>query len=107
MTYKIENGAYVKDIAGGFEKTDYIDEVVQACVAELKCRLSSVYTDKDFGIDYGYGSVLDGEIYNIYNVRRALAQIDGVFVKSVENSGSQALINLLINDCERQVTIKI
>ena len=105
MTYKIENGTYARDENGRFEKIDYIDEIVQSCAMELKCLLGSIYTDKDFGIRFDSFRYFLNWNYNLYNVRQALSDISGVFVKSV--ICTDAVVNLLINGYERQVKIKI
>lgn len=88
------------------KNNDEIEQAVNSCYYALNCPLESFYPDKN------YGSLLSSiknktDLHSALNLaRRALADIDGVYVKSVDLADENYIFNILINDVERQVTIR-
>lgn len=109
MTEKIVNGDYVIN-----EETkrpvmiEYIDELLQKIAMHLTARRGSFYPDKNFG------SLLRAKQleqpkneYALAYARQTLDEFDGVFVKSAFVKDDAVDFVLIINDDERQVSIKL
>lgn len=89
------------------KNNDEIEQTLKSCYYALGCPLESFYPDKN------YGSLLSSikdktDMYSALSfARRALADIDGVYVKSVNAADGKYIFDILINDMERQVTITL
>ncbi len=108
MTEKIVNGDYVKNNEKtGLITVEYIEELLQNILIVLNTRRGKFYPDKDFGSNI---SKINSQPYSDYAAayaRQALDSIDGVFVKNCEVNDNIINFNLIINNEERQVSVKI
>lgn len=115
MTQLLENGDYVMNSENdNFVMIDYIDELLQTAKINLTVRRGSFYPNKNFGSSIHLAVDKSPiEEYISAFARQALDCLDGVLVKSVElvdidgSTDKNAIIHLIINDEERQVSIKL
>lgn len=84
---------------------DFINAVLKDCVTALGCPRGEFYPDKDFGshIKRVKSTADSGELLAF--ARQALAEFDGVYVKSAVPNENGADFAVMINDEERRVRI--
>lgn len=89
------------------DKSICIDNILVNCITAMKCPRGKYYPDKNFGSHILECSKNTENQELLAYARQAVSDIDGVYVKSVQTSGEQAVFTLLINDRQRQVTITL
>lgn len=109
MTGKIENGEYVvANFTGKINTIDYIDELLQTILLHLTARSGSFYPNKNYGSLLRVNELKQPkDKYALAYARQTLDMLDGVFVKSASVSDDAVTFNLIINDKERQVSLKL
>lgn len=88
-------------------KTVCIDEILKSCTVAMKCPRGRFYPNKNFGSHIAEVSSNAFSDELLAYARQAVAEIDGVYVKSVEITGENALFTVLINEIQRQVNIAL
>ena len=110
MTDRLINGDYaIAPNQKALVSCDYIDELVQNAYILLSAKLGRFYPNKSFGSRINELTSLQQPIdeYAEAYARQALAQLDGVYVKSAAVNNSQSVdVIIVANDTERQVNIR-
>lgn len=89
------------------ENNDELEQILISCLCALGCQRESFYPDKNYG---SYLSLIKNktDLHSALSyARQALADIDGVYVKSVRTADNNYIFDILINDIKRQVTIAV
>lgn len=107
MTNKTENGGYVPDGAAGILQVDYIEELLQNAVLAMKCSRGSFYPDKNYGSLLKNSIKAPAEQYVLAFARQAVECLDGVYVKSAQMNNNIAVLTVLLNNEERQVSLEV
>lgn len=79
-----------------------VESVIKDCVTAILCRQGRFYPNKN------YGSVIaENELNSILaGARYAVRDIDGVIIKSGQMIDDGAELKIIVNDEERNVTVK-
>ena len=104
MTEKITNGDYVKD-GNGLAEIRYIEELLQDVSLSLQALRGSFYPDKNYGSQLR-SSADKCEARAVCYARQALSGFDGIYVKSAKITDNGYVFTVMVNDQERQVSIK-
>lgn len=88
-------------------KTVCVTEILNSCAAAIKCPREKFYPDKNFGSQILNASDKMASDELLAYARQAVSEIDGVYVKSADVSGDNAVFTILINDEQRQVSIDL
>ena len=110
MTELIYNGDYSKQkyFVSELTRIEHIKELVQNAKIILTARRGCFYPDKDFGSLIRSTALIEPrEQYALLFSRQAIDRIDGVYVKSASIDGNNLILNLIINDEERQVSLEL
>ena len=88
-------------------ENEQLFEILQSCALVLNCPRLKHYPNKNFGShlkaqenDVTVKSALD-------YARQAVKELDGVFIKSVRHCDDGIIFNVLINNEEGEVTVKL
>ena len=87
------------------EINEKIEEAVKSCKEAIYCQKGNFYPDKNYGSKIRQS--LDDEKLLLSFARFALKDIDGVYVKNAKASEDSIELQILINDEQRQVKIKL
>lgn len=108
MTNRIVDGDYVKTHLGKLETIDNEQELIQTAGQILYTRRGSFYPNKDFGSMIRLGELKKPELeYALSYARHALDELDGVYVKGVSIESDGLAFDLMINETEGRVKIKL
>lgn len=99
MTAEIINGDYIKNGAG-LKETEYFDELLQNIAVVLTAERERFYPDKDFG-----AHIFGNADYALAFARQALYGLNGVYIKSAEETENGFDFTVVINNAERQVAV--
>ncbi|MGN0531740.1 MAG: hypothetical protein ACI4IN_02980 [Eubacterium sp.] len=106
MTDLIINGDYVTTGQGsGLQMVEHIPRILQDVTMHLGIKRCKFYPNKD------YGTALQGDMrpitrYALACARQALYNFDGVYVKNAVQNEDTITYYLVINNEERQVSVK-
>lgn len=104
MTAAIENGDYVlqnHSLAG----VAYTDALLQSVLMLLRLPRKQYYPDKNLGSYLYQLQDFSFEDQVLALARQAVADVSGVFIKSVNTKGRTATFSVLLNGEERQVSL--
>lgn len=87
------------------EVNEKIEQTLKSCQSACFCNKGEFYPDKDFGSKIRQS--LDNEKLLLSFARSALKDIDGVYVKNAKFDGDFVFLEILVNDEQRQVCIKL
>lgn len=108
MTEKLVNGDYVKNSKNELETVDYFDEIIQNIGVVLQTKRGNFYPNKDFGSLIRKKPLQEPQLeYALSYARQALDTLDGVYVKSVSAEDNMLIFDILINDIEGRVSVKL
>ncbi len=99
MTAEILNGDYVKH-AAGLKEIEHADELLQNILIALTVHRGNFYPDKNFGT-HCFGSA----DYAFAYAGQALNGLNGVYIKSVKENKNGFDFTVIINHCERRVSV--
>lgn len=89
------------------DSVQYIDSLVESVKVLLNAQRGEFYPNKNFGSLLKTVYCQPKSEYALAYARQALENIDGVFVKSASCFDDKFIFDLLINNEQRQVEIKI
>lgn len=104
MTPEIINGDYVKN-GKVLKNTEHIDELLQNIALNIRAERGRFYPDKNFGSHIFFNKNMDCDRV-LALARQAVANIDGVYIKSAKINDINFEFTVIINNLERQVLIK-
>ncbi|MCR5206855.1 MAG: hypothetical protein K6C14_00070 [Eubacterium sp.] len=108
MALRVIDGDYKRDAQTGKALTvQYIEELLQNAFTALNTRRGRFYPNKSFGSRIKELNREPADKYAFIYAAEALDGLDGVTVKSAELENGRAVISLLINDTEGQVSIRL
>lgn len=108
MTNRIVDGDYIKTHLDRLETIDNEQELIQTAGQILYARRGSFYPNKDFGSMIRLGELKKPELeYALSYARQALDTLDGVYVKSVNSESDGLVFDLMINETEGRVEVKL
>lgn len=106
MTAWMQNGDYVLH---GCEmiKVGYLQALQQTVQLLLRLPREKYYPDKNFGSFLYALNAVPFEDQLLALARQALADVDGVFVRTADINGGQVVFTMLLNGEERQVRLSL
>ena len=104
MTPEISNGDYVKN-GNSLKEIEHIDELLQDIALNIRAERGGFYPDKNFGSHIFSSKSRDGGCI-LSLARQAVANINGVYIKSAKINNGYFEFTVIINNLERQVLIK-
>lgn len=106
MAHKLINGDYAK-INGKSVDVIYIEELLQNAFTAINTQRKKFYPNKDFGSYIKQNANIPAEEYAFAYACQAVDGIDGVYVKSAKAENGNITINLILNDKEGEVSVKL
>lgn len=99
MTAEIVNKDYIKN-GTTLKETEYSDELLQNIAVVLRAERGRFYPDKNFG-----AHIFSTADYALAFARQALYGLNGVYIKSAEETQNGFDFTVIINHSERQVFV--
>lgn len=106
MTEVIENGDYVLE-DGKLKTAEYTETILQDIARAVYTKKGSFYPEALYGSKLRVDGERQGAAYAVSFAREALADMDGVYVESAQETDSGYDFTIYINNEKRQVSVSV